>query len=91
MIRKIIDITPVGRYRFARGMGFDIMPDKCLFAGAGRPQGEQVEAILLDADAKVDCFLSPWLTYCFRQVFQFIGRLELEFFSITAAIKRFGL
>ena len=82
---EIIEVAGVGRRRHTGGAAFQELADNTVLAGARRPQGEHVVALLSDADAETNRLYGAVLADDPIAILELLRRLEAELGGIAKA------
>src|SRR5690606_37105675 len=87
---EIVHVDPVRRGRLAWRPALEKAPHQRVLAHARRPEGEQIVAVLPDADAEADRLDRPVLADDVPERFEIVGGLEREGRGIGQARERFS-
>jgi hypothetical protein len=87
---EVVDVAPVRRHRPLGGGALDEVGHRVVLADAGRPEGEDVEARVLDVDAEGERGGGARLADDAGQRLGFGGGLEAEGVGVAGAVKLVG-
>ena len=75
---KVVDVAPIGVGRRLSRLALEVGLNQRVAPAPGRPHGEQVVALVADADPKLDCLDRPLLPGKPLEALEGVGRVEAE-------------
>jgi hypothetical protein len=88
--REVVQIDPVRRNGFLRGLRFQDLLDRRVLAGSRRAEDEEVVTFLLDGGAEADRLQGAVLADDLVEILQLVRRLEREIGGIAAGVEFLG-